>query len=161
MANYKKRDHYYIFCEGRSIEVSEPVFRIWNGGRNKEDSFQREYYSHTIVDGDRVYTKPSRIVSIYDEAISRSLGTLQYEPQECLERKMQHKLLFKILQELPENYKSVIYYVFFTDYSEVQASAVLGICQSSFHGRKDRALKWLRKYCATNEITAEDFDLLF
>lgn len=161
MANFKKRDHYFVqYPNTEPIEVSEKIYRIWTHGANKERAFRREYFVKTALNGNEYTSVPSRLVSIHEEYLEETLGDNTYNPQEILEKELQLESLAEALRHMPEHYRIVIHLIYFCDYTEAQVGEIVGIQQPSVHGRKERALRWLREYFKANGLHRDDFSML-
>lgn len=161
MANFKKKDHYFVrYPNTEPIEVSEEIYRIWAYGVNKERTSHRAYFAKTALNGTEYNSIPSRLVSIHEEYLEETLGDNTYNPQEILEKELQLESLAEALRHMPEHYRIVIHLIYFCDYTEAQVAKIVGIQQSSVHGRKERALRWLREYFKANGLHRDDFSML-
>lgn len=160
MANYKKKEHYFVkYPDSEPIEVSEEVYRVWAYGVNKERALRKAYYTKAILSEGTYVSVPSSLVSIYEGFLEETLCDNTYNPQDTFEKELQLETLVDALKQMPEQYRIVIHLIYFCNYTETEIAKLIGIRQSSVHGRKERALRWLREYFKARDLHIEDFNM--
>lgn len=158
MANYKKKDRYFIrYDNNQCFEVSEDVYRVWAYYTNKEVLAAKSYHSYAKYNEKGVLVSvPSRMVSISEEAVEGHLAA-DGDPQMLFEQEQELDCLYIALEMLPQECQEVIRLLFFEHYTECEIAECIGVCQATVSNRKRRALTLLRDYFMCKGITYADF----
>lgn len=161
MANYKIKDRYFINYDRQRYEVSEEIYRSWIYYYNMEKLAIRAYYSHAVyTDKQVLITKPSRLVSIFEDAVANTISSKEKSFLSDVIANEECDILHKACSMLPQDLYDVITLLYFQNLTECEAADILGVCQATISNRKRRALEALRYYFDKNHISLNDFSEL-
>ena len=142
---------FYLYIDGKPVEVSEEVYREYCRGERKERYFMEDLKAeHFIVDAEAqtVTVIPSREDS-YERLVEagKQFGGNCEPMEDSVTRSI---LLETVIHTLSPEEQKVIRELYYLDKTERDLCALFHVSQNTIHYRKMRALKKLRELLEKN-----------
>lgn len=144
----QKRD-FYLYIDGKSVPVSEEVYREYYRAEDKERYFMgRLRKGHTKVNPDtqEIQYIPSRELS-YEQLVEQDwqFAVSGYSVEDRVVRAAMMEKLQAVLHGLSAEELALLNELFYLEKTEREVAELYAVSQNTIHYRKNRLLDKLRK----------------
>ena len=139
MTRINLRDYYPFYKYDYFIEVTDELadlFKLFSRKDHADFERRRVHKAYYSLDA--------------DDGIGRDVVLLVLSPQEIYERKMDNKILYAVINNLPEKQAKRIYAHFFLGMSKTQIAEIEGVSKSTVACSIKQGLKSMKKYLINN-----------